>query len=914
MIERWGEALFRAGLLLLPRDFRARWKPDLLDVFRERQARARRRFTVAILPALWIYELAGLARSALAARRPDAWTRRTAPRSGSGRAPADRSPGARSRGPFTYGTLMTQLTSDLRFAARTFARRPGMSLLAVASLSLGIGASTAMFSVVDSVLLKPLPYEAPEELARVYTSNPQWADHPTLSGAALRGIFSAPEFFWVQENQRVFEHLGGYFAWGGATLSGDGPAEELDLVRATPGLLEALAVRPLVGRAFTDEDDPEGGARSVLLTEALWTERFGRDRSVVGTTLRLDDEPFTVIGVLPRSVEVATSEADAWVLVTASTAGGGWQNHSMSGVVGRLRDGVTLEQAREDVTRLLAEAPEVHGHGGSVFPALEDATRGVRAPLLVLIAGAFLLLAVGCGNVAALLLGAGIDREQEIAVRGALGAGRGRLARQLLTESLVLAGVGALGGVALAAGLSEVLLDLAPPGVPRIGEVALDARVLGFAVAVSVAGGVLFGMVPALGLSRPDLGAMINSARGTTAGRGRIQGAVVVGELALATVLLVSAALLGRTLFALNSVDVGLDPEGLYEVRMAVPFHRFDSGDGEADADALETYFGEIVEAVRTTPGVGAVAVTSKTPLGAGRANNNVYPEGWDPAAEDEELIAERRFVSDGYFGTLGIELVEGRDFEAADNRADAAGVMVISEGLARRAWPEEPAVGKQVSFWGFEPYTVIGVATDLHDERLERETTYAFYVPWRRLGQIGNLMVRLDGDPGTVLPAVRARIAAVDPSLPVTAMRSFEEIVATAVSDQRYRARLMVAFALMAALFALMGVYGVVARSVARRTREVGIRIALGAKRLDVHSLVLIQGFRLAVFGGALGLAGSAWATRFLEEMLFGVEAMDVATMAAIAVLVGAASLVASVPPSRRATRVDPTEALRAE
>jgi predicted permease len=677
-------------------------------------------------------------------------------------------------------------------------------------------------------------------------------------------------------------------------------------------------VEALRGRIFTDEDDPREGAHSLMLTERFWRERFAADPDVLGSTVRLDGEPYTIVGILPSSVDFMTRrDADAWTVVTGSSTDESWGNHSISRVVGRLRDGVSVEQAQEEVARLMAEVPEDanHGHGASVFPAAQDSTRRVRAPLLVLIGGAFLLLAVGCGNVAALLLGAGIDREREIAVRGALGAGRGRLSRQLLTESLLLAGVGALGGVALAAALHSVLLHLAPPDVPRIAEAALDGRVLAFAVGVSLLGGVLFGMVPALGLSRPDLAASINAARGTTSGGGRLQAAVVVGELALATVLLVGAALLGRTLWALNEVEIGLDTGGLYAVRLAVPYERFDGDDVEAAEAAADGYFREITDAVRAVPGVEGLAVTNNVPLTGDRNNNDVQPEGWDAEAEGEVLIAERRFVSDGYFDVTGIALVEGRGFESTDNRSDAAPVMVVSQGLARRVWPDESAVGKQVSFWGRDPSTVVGVAADLRDESLERETRYAFYVPMRQVGaQIGNLLIRVGGDPESVLPAVRERVWSVDPGIPVTSMTSFEALQADAVSEQRYRARLMVTFAVLAGLFALMGVYGVVARSVARRTREMGIRAALGAKRTDIHGLVLIQGFRLALFGAVLGVAVSWWATRFLEGMLFGVEAMDVATLVAIAALVGAASLAASLPPSRRATRVDPTEALRAE
>lgn len=558
-----------------------------------------------------------------------------------------------------------------------------------------------------------------------------------------------------------------------------------------------------------------------------------------------------------------------------------------------------------------------HGHVGRAYPALEDNTRRVRPALIALILGALVLLAVGCGNVAAILIGAGIDREQEIAVRAALGAGRARLGRQLLTESLVLAGVGALGGVLVAGAVHRGLVLLAPPDLPRIGAATLDLRALGFAVVVALVAGVLFGMVPALGLSRPDLGGAMKSSgtRGSTGGRGRLQSAVVVGELALATVLLVSGALLGRTVLALNNVDLGLDAEGLYAVRTAPPLQRFEEESGSARSAAIDGYFQEMLDAVAAVPGVSAAAMTTNVPLTGDRNNNVVVPEGWDPEVEDEDLIAERRFVSEDYFETTGIRMVEGRGFAASDNRPDAAPVMILSQGLARRVWPDETAVGKQVSFWERDPSTVVGVAADLRDESLSSRTTYAFYVPARQIGaQTGSIMVRVERAPGTVVPAIRQAVWSVDPDIPITRIASMEELVSDAVSQQRYRARLMVVFAALAAVFAMMGVYGVTIRHVARRYREMGIRMALGAERGNVLGLILWQGVRLAVPGAVIGIALSWWTTGFIEDMLFGVSGRDPVSLVGIALLVGVVSVIASLQPGWKAARVDPTEALRSE
>lgn len=816
---------------------------------------------------------------------------------------------------------MDRLLGDLRHAARIFRRRPGMIGLALLSLALGIGASTAMFSVVDSVLLRPLPFDEPDDLVNVYKGDPELIGHPQFGDFALRGVFSEPEFWWVAENQRVFEAMGGFYSWGGTTLSGEGRPERLTVLRASPGLLPTLRVDALRGRTFGPEDDPSAGGRTVMLTEGFWRSRFGADPDVVGSELVLDDRPTTVVGILPDEVVEATAPADLWALFAGSSAEGGntWGNHSMTGVVARLRDGVMVEQAAQEVTRLMAAIPEdaQHGHIGTVYPTLADNVREVRPALLALIAGAFLLLAVGCGNVATILVGAGIDREQEIAVRSALGAGRRRLVGQLLSESLALSAVGAAAGLVVAYLATQGLLYLAPADLPRIDEAAVDGRVLAFTVSVAVLAGVLFGMVPAIGLSRPDVGQAMRASgtRGSTGRHGRVQGVLVVGEIALATVLLVSAALLGRTLFALNDAELGLDAEGLYAIRMAPPYQRFDADSDSVRAAALDGYFQEILEAVQAVPGVTVAATTTNVPLTGDRNNNYVEPEGWDAEVENEELIAERRYVSEDYFEATRIRIVEGRDFDVSDNRTAAAPVMIISEGLARRVWPEESAVGKQISFFGRDPSTVVGVAADLRDESMTAQTRYAFYVPARQMGaQLGSIVARISGDPASVLPAIRQAVWSVDVDLPITRLASMEELVADAVSQQRYRARLMIAFAILAALFAMLGVYGVTARSVAKRTQELGIRVALGAERGDVLSLVLRQGFRLALWGAVLGV-GLAWfATAHLEEMLFGVGHRDPVSILGTAALVGAVSLLASLPPGRRATRVDPIEALRAE
>ena len=813
---------------------------------------------------------------------------------------------------------MDQILADIRFALRTFTRRPLMTVVAGASLALGIGASSAMFSVVDSVLLRPLPFDEPDRLVSVYPTLPELRSHPTLGDLADHGTFSWPEFWEVHDQAKSFDGVA-VFTSGTATIAGEGTPQQLRLARVTPGFFRVLRVRPLHGTPLPEVTDGTDPGRVLVLSHALWQSRFGAQPNAVGTSVTLNDEPYTILGVMPPHAGVGTMQPDVWVLRLRNPRDAEARgNHNITGVIGRLRDGVTLSQATEEAARILrANSPPDHGsvHGGAVYPLHADRTRNVRPALLVLLAASGLLLAVGCANVAAILLGAGLERRQEIAVRGALGATRGRLARQLFTESMALAVIGGVGGVAVAGLATRALTLLAPGGVERIGEASLDARVLGFALVVSIASGVLFGLLPALSLARSSPGRALASSRGTVGAHGVGQSIVVIGELALATVLLFGGALLVRTLVALNRVDPGFEVDQLIAVRLAPPFQRFRNIGADSADRVLDTYFQRFVDEVSSVPGVRAVAVTSNLPLTGDRGNNDVEPEGWQPTG-DERLLAERRFVSANYFSTLGIRMVEGRSFSADDERPGALPAMIISEGLARRVWPTGPVVGKRMGFWGRPPATIVGVAADVRDESLDRPTTLAFYVPYRQFGaQIGSLIVRTSGrDPAAVIPAMRARVAAVDPAVAIPTTDPYRVLIAGEVSEQRYRARLMLVFAALAALFAGMGVYGVTARSVARRTREIGIRVALGAEPRRVLAGVLGHGLKLAALGAALGLAAALVGGRVVERLLYGVTARDPVSLVAIAVVVCVLAVLATVPPARRATGVSAMEALRSD
>ncbi len=906
---RWGRVWYDWALHLLPEEHRRTVADDMRHDFDRAQADAMDRGGRPALTRLWIRELFGLLGAAFRARRPDAWSRRTEPGS-----PND----ARARYTHADSTLrhrptMDTIASDLRFAARTFVRRPGLLLLAVLTLSLGIGASTAMFSVINAVLLRPLDFPEPEQIQAVYPAWPDLVGHPTLGDLALRGTWSWPELWLVAEQQDVFERFAGYAPTSLTLFQDGGRPERVRAVATSWELFPMLGASTRLGRTF-DQTDGVDGDRSVLLSYDSWTDRFGSDPSVLGSALNFNERSYTVLGVLEEGFKVPGTDAAFWIFRTGSSTDAGLGNHGSTRALGRLAQGVSAEQAQAQVTQILQSLPVDHGvHESTVASFQSELTRGVRPVLIIMLAASGLLLIVACGNVAALLLGAGIDRERELAVRGAVGASRGRLAQQLLTESMVLAVAGAAGGATVAVLATRALAFLAPPGVPRLAGVAVDGTVLMFSVVLAVVCGVAFGLLPALSLSSTDLAGAIGSNRTTSGRRARLQSSVVIGELALATVLVVGGLLLARTVSALNRVDPGFEHEGLVALSIAFPSARFDSGDDDADLTAAQAYRTQITEALASAPGVTTVHSVSSPPFFGWRANNGVAPEGW--ADPDNGPVAERRFVSPGYFESMGIPILEGRGFEANDEIPDGEWVTVVSEGLADLAWPNESAVGKRLEYWGDRDSRVIGVVGSIRDEDLETRTDLAFYAPAAQGGGLGApYMVRVSGDATAAITALRERVWSVDPNLPITRIATVDDLMSDQLAAQRYRARLMTVFAALAGLFAVLGIYGVTARSVARRTQEMGLRVALGADRGSVHAMVTKEAVRLAVVGVVVGIAAAVAIGGVLERFLWGVSRADPVTLAAVGIGLPLLAALAAVAPARRATNVDPLQALKAE
>lgn len=883
-MEELGVRIFRAILLLMPRGLRREIGADMEQLFRDRHRSVDGWLGVT---AAWGKEFVGALATAVRGH-------------GSGLRPNVKGKGR--------GEMLGQISKDMAYAIRTFRRRPMQTGLAVITLALGIAASTAMFSVVDAVLLSPPPYPEPDRVVMVYPTNPSLAGHPTLADAAVRGTFSWPEIEVLREyGGAAVPHVTVLYRTG-LVLNGDaGPAERVSTVRTTADLFtDILPVAPLRGRLFTEEEQ-NSHAPVILITQGFWERRFGSDPDIVGRLLSFGSTQLEVVGVLPERFGLSGYPTDTWTLMPEDD---NWGRHSWR-AIGRMADGITPEEASVALTQAFqTQAIESHReHGINVFQRHSEETRGVRGPLLLISVAALVLLLVACGNVAVLLLGAAIDREGELAVRGALGAGRGRLFQQLITESLLLASLGAGLGLVLTAFASQGLTALAPEGVPRIDEAAVNFRALGLGVGMALLCGLLVGSAPAWLYSTTNLADAMGT-RGAKTGRTGLQGVVVVAELALATALVVGAGLLGRTVLAMNAIDPGIEIDELAYANMSFYSSRVLPEGTDGGTEATRLFLEEVRAAVEAIPGVTAASFTTQIPLSGSRGNNDIRTPGYS----GDQVVAARRFVSANFMETAGIEVVEGRGFLPSDDRPDAPATMIISQGVADIMFPDVSPIGRTMTYWGIDT-EIVGVVENISDEVVDTPVELAYYVPRGSGGDAGSdLLIRTSDDPAAVIPEVRRRIQALSSDIAITSLAPLSELMEGQVAERLYRARLVVVFSAMAAIFALMGIYGVTARSVAARTRELGIRRALGAPQGDVMRLVLKQALRLGAWGTAAGILGALAAGRVIEQFLWGVESTDPFTLVGTALLLGTASVLAALVPGRRASRIDPIEALRAD
>jgi putative ABC transport system permease protein len=805
---------------------------------------------------------------------------------------------------------METLLQDIRYAARTLLKSPAFTATAVLTLALGIGANTAIFSVVEGVLLRSLPYRAPGQLVMA------WENHP--QEGAPRSPFSPANYADLRAQTGSFESFGAIYPYSTVNLTGLGEPEELRLLRVDAGLFPTLGVGARLGRTLVAEDDRPGGPNVVVISDGFWRSRFGADTGAVGRSVTLGGEPYTIVGVMPPGFALPTWSGDLIAPLGLDEQTAQLRAVRFLTLVGRLKPGVTLPQVTGELAtiagRIAAAHPETNaGVGITVLPVQQAVVGDVRPALLVLLGAVAFVLLIACANVANLLLARAAGRGREMAVRVALGAGRRRIVRQLLTESILLAALGALGGIALAAWGIEWLRQVGAVDVPRIAETGLRWPVLLFAGATALATGVAVGVVPALHAIRPQLsGALNEGARGSSSGpeRRRARSVLLVSQVAMVLVLLIGAGLMLRTLRRLLAVNPGVQVDRAVTLGVRVGGPRYQS------PMATIGFYDHLTEQLAALPGVRAVGAVNVLPFGASGPTTGLRFES-RPPGEGPPPEAEYRSVTPGYFAAIGIPLVAGRGFEPRD-RSDSTLPTLVSETFARRYFPGDTPLGRRVRL-GPNPNapwrTIVGVVGDVRDLGLGAPPRPDVYVLFTQSPSAAmSLVLRAAGNPATVVAPARAVIRTLDPDVPVSNVATLRQLVGGSVARTRYAGSLLAGFAALALVIAVVGIYGVMSYLVTQRSRELGVRIALGARPADILRLVLRDGVRLATLGAGLGVLAALGATRAMVKLLYDVSPVDPMTYAAVSLLLVAIVLVACVIPARRAARVDPMVVLRTE
>jgi putative ABC transport system permease protein len=809
---------------------------------------------------------------------------------------------------------MNNLIQDLRYAIRVLAKSPAFTIVALLALAIGIGANTAIFSIVNTVLLKPLPYQDPDRLVMV------WEDHRPLGGPETEWP-SPGNFADWKDKSRSFDRMAALVQWG-PTLTGRGEPEDLIASAVSYDMFSMLGVEPVLGRNFSADEDEPGAQRVVVLSDGLWKRRFGADPNIVGSAITLGGDSYTVIGVMPAGFHPpVVTKAELWTTIRRLLSPNCGRGCLVLRVIARLKPGVSLESARAEMSTLaanLAEAyPQTETGIGVTLVGLQDQIVGsVRPMLLVLLGAVALVLLIACANVANLMLARASAREREVAIRTALGASRARIIRQLLTESVSLSIIGGFLGLLFAVWMVDVLVSFSPAGTPRVDEIGIDRTVLAFTFAVAVLTGVLFGLAPALQSAKTDISNSLKEGRGQESGsRGRrIRGALVVAEVAIALTLLIGAGLLVRSFVNLITVDPGFNPSGVLTMSIGLPRSRYQKPAQSA------SFFSDLIERVKGLPGVESVGAISSLPLGGGGTDADFVIEGRPKPEPGNEPVAWYSSVTPDYFTAMGLKLINGRLFTDRDG-ADSPQVLLISEKMADRYFPGEDPVGKRIGGGG-NPIVwreIVGVVGDVKHFGLDAEARPTMYFPESQIPARGMVLtIRAHGQLLALAGGVRGLVEGLDPDLAISKIRTMEDVRDDSVSPQRFTLLLLGIFAAAALLLASVGIYGVISYSVAQRTHEIGIRMALGAAANDVLRLVVAQGMAL-VFAGLLTGLGSAYLLArlmqtMLRSLLFGISSTDALTFIAIPFVLAFVALVACFIPARRATTVDPMQALRCE
>jgi putative ABC transport system permease protein len=806
------------------------------------------------------------------------------------------------------------MLQDLRYGLRRLRQSPGFTLIAVLALGLGIGANTAIFSLLDAVVLRPLPYPHPERLVQIWASSPEQG----LTEAEV----SVPKFRELRDSG-AFASVTAYHDED-VNLSGRGDPEVLHGKRISREFFDVWGVEPLLGRRFSPAEDQKGGGDVVMLGEGLWRRRFAGDPGIVGRAVRLEGKPFTVVGILPdilrfpfRDIQIWLPRAQEFALIPEAAAeqGAGFLN-----VAARLKPG-TLTAARGEARRIngryAQKLPENHDARFrlDLVPMSEQLVGNVRASLFLLLGAVGLVLLIACADVANLLLAQGLSRRKEVAIRMAMGASAGRVVRQMLAEGIVLALLGSLAGLALAYGGLRLLVAFHPANLPRLDEVGIDVRVLLFTLLLSLLTGVLFSLIPALQSLRTEATAQLKeSSRGSTAGprHARAQGIFVAAEVAVALVLLIAATLLIQSFRQLSRVDLGFNPAGLLSMQIVLPDAKY------PDRAHQRVFFEQVLERVRALPGVESAAMSDFLPV-QGSAKAPFSVEGKPPASLSDSPLAWLMVVSPGYFRTLGAPLVKGHEFEPA-TALDAPPVTIINQSMARQYFPGQDPIGKRLVV-GQRQFEIVGVVQDFQQLGPDVEKTPAFFFSTRQgrsRTPFMNLLVRTSLPPAQVAASVRKEVRALDPEQPVANLETMEGILADAVAGRRMTMSLLSGFSAVALLLCALGIYGLVAHSVSARRQEIGVRMALGAQRGQVLAVVVRQGFRWVLAGLGVGLAGALAAAFLLSHtltgLLFDVSARDPLYYLGAPILLGLIALLACYLPARRAARMEPAVTLRAE
>jgi putative ABC transport system permease protein len=808
-----------------------------------------------------------------------------------------------------------EMFQDLRYGIRMLRKNPGFTLVAVLTLSLGIGANTAIFSVVNAVLLRSLPYRDPDRLVMVNYSRSRVPDDFTL----------AAEFLEWRDQAKSFGQIAAY-RFDTADLTGDGEPERLDACFVSADLFTTLGVAPALGRAFTQAEDTAGGAQAVILSDGLWRRRFGGDPQVMGRTLTLGGQSRTVIGIMPPGFRFA-GEADLWLPLALNVAEQLSRKQSVRvRVIARLKPGVTPEATRSDLSVILGRQrqafPNLYRLYGDVQVRIiglsESLVGNVRLVLLALFGAVLFVLLIACANVANLLLARSSARQKEMAIRAAVGAGRWRLVRQSLTESLLLSLTGGLAGLLLAKWGVKIIVAFSPDWIARIDESRVDGRVFGFTCVVALLTSLLAGLLPALQASKADVNETLKaqSSRSPRGGR-RTMPALMITELALSLVLLVGAGLMIKSFLRLLAVPKGFNPDGVLTLVLSPNSAKYPPRSPQRFA-----YYQEALTRVQALPGVQSAGLASLTPLEGGYSRATLHIEGRPPFEQGQEPVVDINLISPEYFQTMGIEMRAGRPFAAQDG-AGAPKVAIVNETIARRFFPNENPIGHRL-LWS-APVTIVGISPDTRHLSLDQEVRLEVYLPYTQSPDWDrSLVLAARVTPGQNNPASRASLAnairnqmrAIEPNEPVNRVDPLEERLSNsrAVAGRRFQMLLFGVFAGLALVIAAVGIYGVISYAVSQRTQEIGVRMALGAQAGDVLRLVIWRGMSLTLIGVALGVATALALTRVMKNLLFNVSATDPATFALIALLLVGVAFIASYVPARRATKVDPLIALRSE